>query len=272
MIVELQRDIKTGKFINSEDRFNYVKEDIETCGVYKITNLINYKIYVGSTCTSFKSRWQKHLQAINKNNHPNQYLQNSYNKHGFNNFKFEILQNVKKDKELIVRVEQFYLDTLKPEYNLLLIAGGGGNPTKSENECLEIINYYLNDKNISQGNLSEKYSLSRQTIRKILNGKYYSCRNLNKNLFSQCKRHAQYSIVKSLKDENMNIRALTKEQAIEIYNTYSTSTVKSKRKHFAKKYNTNESTIGDIASGRTYNDWTGAPEYLKKNLIRSKKS
>lgn len=42
-------------------------------------------------------------------------------KFGLNNFSLEIIEYC--DKTVLIEREQFYLDTLKPEYNLLKIAG-----------------------------------------------------------------------------------------------------------------------------------------------------
>lgn len=60
-------------------------------GVYLIKNLINNKVYVGSTKTSFKIRKNKHLRLLRKNIHYNEHLQNAWNYYGEDNFIFEIL-------------------------------------------------------------------------------------------------------------------------------------------------------------------------------------
>lgn len=59
-------------------------------GIYKITNLSNGKFYIGSA-KNIQKRWSGHLTAMRSAKHPNLHLQNSYNKYGESNFKFEIL-------------------------------------------------------------------------------------------------------------------------------------------------------------------------------------
>ena len=85
-------------------------------GIYKITNLINGKIYIGSTC-NFKDRKSKH-----KNKRNNSLISRAIFKYCWKNFLFEILEYC--DREVLIEREQFYLDLFKPfrennGYNIL---------------------------------------------------------------------------------------------------------------------------------------------------------
>lgn len=62
--------------------------------VYKITNKINNKCYIGSS-TRVNKRWQQHkLDAFNSNNEKYNYpLYNAFRKYGVENFTFEILKD-----------------------------------------------------------------------------------------------------------------------------------------------------------------------------------
>ena len=84
-------------------------------GIYKITNLVNNKIYIGSAGTKdgFKKRWGNHKNDLNKNKHHSRHLQSAWNKYGSGNFKFEILEMVEDITKILER-EQHYLDILKP--------------------------------------------------------------------------------------------------------------------------------------------------------------
>jgi group I intron endonuclease len=59
-------------------------------GIYKITNLVNNKIYIGQS-RHVKQRITGHFNKLKRNCHNNIYLQRSFNKYGIDNFKFEIL-------------------------------------------------------------------------------------------------------------------------------------------------------------------------------------
>ena len=81
------------------------------CGVYKITNIINGKFYIGSSKNIY-SRWYQHKKKLNDNIHGNAHLQNAWNKYGEKNFKFEIIEQC--INELQFEREQYYLNKLNP--------------------------------------------------------------------------------------------------------------------------------------------------------------
>lgn len=90
-------------------------------GVYKITNIVNNNIYIGSA-TNFNNRWRTHKLSLQNNKHHSLYLQNAWNKYGKESFVFEIIEQVK-DKTKLIEREQHYLDTIKTEYNICKVAG-----------------------------------------------------------------------------------------------------------------------------------------------------
>lgn len=92
-------------------------------GIYQIRNVIDDNIYLGRT-VNFKKRWNQHRHDLQKNCHSNRYLQNAWNKHGEENFVFEVLERFS-NKSFLIRLEQYYIDNLEPEYNMCPTAGGG---------------------------------------------------------------------------------------------------------------------------------------------------
>ena len=93
-------------------------------GIYKIYNIQNGKCYVGSTI-DFEMRKAQHFTKLRHNKHHSKHLQNAWNKYGEASFRFDIIEiieitdNIK--AELLFR-EQFWLDAINPEYNILKTA------------------------------------------------------------------------------------------------------------------------------------------------------
>ena len=81
------------------------------CGVYKITNVINDKFYIGSS-KDIQNRWYQHKKSLDDGVHGNEHLQNAWNKYGGENFKFEVIEEC--EPTIQFEREQFYLNTLNP--------------------------------------------------------------------------------------------------------------------------------------------------------------
>lgn len=97
----------------------------EVPGIYKITCIVNGRIYVGSTVNLLK-RKRDHFSYLRRNRHGNPKLQRAWNKHGEQAFIFEVLELVLFPEMLIDR-EQHWFDKLKPfgnkGFNVALEAG-----------------------------------------------------------------------------------------------------------------------------------------------------
>lgn len=78
-------------------------------GIYKITNTITNKIYIGSAI-NIENRWNQHRTYLSKGNHRLPKLQNSVNKHGISNFIFEVIEECSKD--LLIEREQYWINVL----------------------------------------------------------------------------------------------------------------------------------------------------------------
>ena len=95
-------------------------------GIYKITNLINSKLYIGKS-KDIENRYKKHLTQLKHNNHINKHFQNSFNKYGEDNFLYEIIEecelNLLNDKE---KYWINYYDCSNPLFGYNKTKGGDG--------------------------------------------------------------------------------------------------------------------------------------------------
>ena len=89
--------------------------------IYKITNLINNRVYIGST-TNFNNRRISHVDALCKNVHNNVYLQKDFNIFGIDSFSFDVIYTFEQPvtKYTLLTKEQEFLnkEDLSNVYNI----------------------------------------------------------------------------------------------------------------------------------------------------------
>lgn len=105
-------------------------------GIYKIVNINNGRIYIGSTYR-FKKRAYLHKNDLVKGRHKNTFLQNDFSKCGEDAFLFEVLEVVRgEENDRLIR-EQFFIDqhydNQKNCYNLEKKAGLTRKNNKNKN-------------------------------------------------------------------------------------------------------------------------------------------
>lgn len=104
-------------------------------GIYKILNWSTNKFYIGSA-VKIQHRLNNHKSDLNLCKHPNIILQRAWLKYGEADFSFHVLEYC--NKENLLEREQFYIDNLKPSYNILSIAGSSIGYAHTENTKLKI--------------------------------------------------------------------------------------------------------------------------------------
>lgn len=80
------------------------------CGIYKILNIINNKIYIGSSKELY-TRIKRHKYQLKNNIHGNFHLQNAWNKYGEKSFIFEIIKKCELDN--LINLEEYYINKYK---------------------------------------------------------------------------------------------------------------------------------------------------------------
>lgn len=78
-------------------------------GIYKITNTKNGKSYIGQA-VELLSRYWKHVSTLKLNKHRNPHLQAAVNIDGIENFTFEVLEVLPRNKSLLTKRKQYWIN------------------------------------------------------------------------------------------------------------------------------------------------------------------
>lgn len=140
-----------------------------TCGIYKIENNLNHKIYIGQS-KNIEARWRKHRSADD-----NYSIHKAFRKYGIENFSFDVIEETSPD-QLDEREVYWisYYHSYEEGYNETI--GGQGTSGLSVNlsfEQIEEITKLLLTNQYSNIELAERFSVSENTICGINTGYYW---------------------------------------------------------------------------------------------------
>jgi group I intron endonuclease len=95
-------------------------------GIYKWTNLINNKVYIGQSI-NILARKAEHIKLAKNENYTTN-IAKAIRKYGIENFNFEIIEECSY-KELNIKEEYYinYYDSLNKEKGYNMTSGGNGN-------------------------------------------------------------------------------------------------------------------------------------------------
>lgn len=116
-----------------------LKDNKKKSGIYCWTNIESNKKYVGSSVDLY-SRFTRYysIKYITRTSKSSLICRALF-KYGYSKFKLEILEYC--DPSVLIEREQYYIDTLNPEYNILKVAGslfGYKHTTESLQKMSEI--------------------------------------------------------------------------------------------------------------------------------------
>ena len=127
------------KFINFE-------KHKDLFGIYKITNTLNNKVYIGQTRQPFKKRFWHHSWKLKNNTHDNYKLQEDWNELKPDNFIFEVLEIVS-DVESLDSLEIKYISEYKLKTSVYNITDGGQGEGKNVKPMSEKAKRIIGEKN-----------------------------------------------------------------------------------------------------------------------------
>lgn len=137
----------------------------KVAGVYRIKNVVNGKIYIGSS-VDLMNRMYCHKSRLRRGIHKNPHLQSAWNKYGEENFEFTVLEIVE-NKDDVLDVEQLYLDTYHPDYNVFKYTEYTRRDDHLTDEHKEKISKSKQGTNVGEDNHFYGRKHSRETKKKL---------------------------------------------------------------------------------------------------------
>lgn len=179
--------------------------------IYKITNRVNNKVYIGQTHFTIEHRYKQHIKNFNIE-HRQQPLYKAFAKYGIENFSVEMVEEVECEKLNEREIYWIaYYDSFRNGYNATL--GGNGQLYQwTDSQYEEIKSLYLSG--FTTKKIAELFNVSAYTIIGIL-----------KSLNIKLRKHP------------MDMNNYEAQELIEQYHTGFTLTT------LAKRYNTDRETV-----------------------------
>ena len=162
--------------------------------IYKITNIINNKIYIGQTIKSVKHRWNQHKRNARysiENKVYDHHLARAILKYGTDSFIVETIEDIIADNRKLLadtlnEKETYYIEFYNSFYNgynsTLGGAGTRGTIESLSGQSKPIIQYDLDGNKIGEwpclAKAAREIGLAEDSIRKIANGYKKYCHKL----------------------------------------------------------------------------------------------
>ena len=189
------------------------------CGIYKVTNKINGKVYIGQSA-DIGRRWRQHMTAEDDT-----YFHKAIQKYGVENFKWEVIEQCKKkdlDEREIYWIE--YYDSFNKGYNCTKggdgVSGGEDHPMWKGGVSLDKDYYRQYSKQYYQANKEEAKEKMKE---------YYEANKEKKKEYYEANKEKRKEKMKEYNEVN---KEKIKQQQKEYYETN-----KEKRKEKKKEYN-----------------------------------
>lgn len=193
--------------------------DVKMIGVYKITNNINGKAYVGCS-VDINRRFNQHKNYEKSTNEPNKILYHAFKKYNIENFTFEVLEEC--NKEQLVEREIYYIEkfnTYKNGYNGSIGGDIGAfdrdgekhpNAKLTKNDVIDIRTRYQNLERKAEVYLLYQDRISRTGFNKIWQG--VTWKNVMSEVYTQ--ENKNYHAIHTANIGSVNGRSKLNEEDV----------------------------------------------------------
>lgn len=188
--------------------------------IYKITNNVNGKIYIGQTIQNVKERFYQHCATKCSDSVLNMAIHRAIKKYGKSNFTIEVIEEV--DKDSLNDREKFWIEYYN-SYN------NGYNSTRGEQDCSthckeldteSIIKEYNSGKSLRS--IGNTFKVDKQTIKDLLIRNNITLRTTRSYKLSQTDRISIIEDVKSGIDRKLIMEkwSISKSYLSQLINGY----------------------------------------------------
>lgn len=219
--------------------------------IYKATNKINNKVYIGQTIKSLQERIYAHVYRAKKSlNITHTHFINAIRKYGENNFIWEVIDSGENQEELNQKESYWikYYNTIENGYNIQeggqesssdkFVLACGGKPFLAYRVNGEFLGEFIN-----QRAFGKKYNIANTNISNLIQNKYNSCNGIiciAKENFSNELLKEKINKAKQTFREFIAIDLKTKEQ----FGPFQTM------KDCKKQLNLKNNHIGEVLKGK----------------------
>lgn len=159
--------------------------------IYKITNQIDNKSYIGETIRDLKTRWREHIhESFTPGHGYNYHLHCAIRKYGTDNFKIEEIDSCIDEQRF--QIESFYIqkyDTANPDKGYNTVIEGSGHTLISTDAILEAWSEGLT---ISE--TARILGIHKATVSKRLHANGITQEEINKRFINSIKQRCSYPV------------------------------------------------------------------------------
>jgi len=215
--------------------------------VYKISNTINERVYIGSAI-NFDKRKAEHIKSLRKGNHCNVKIQRFVNKYGIDCLFFEVIEICEKDT--MINREQYYIDLykcVKCGFNILPTAGSWLNRKHRESSKKKQSNAKKGIQ--STGMLGKKHKdATKEKIRIKALGRKQSEETIKKRVLKNTGKRRPESAIGTVRKK---LEILSRDQVLQIRVMLSN---KIKQSEIAKIFGVCQGVISRVHTKKAYWD------------------
>lgn len=203
--------------------------------IYKITNLVNNKVYIGQTIQNPLDRWYRHCQKrCLSNAERNMAIKRAIFKYGKDNFKFEVIETIDNyNRDLLNEREIYWIaqyNSYHDGYNCTIGGTLASKPFKiAKVEHKDIIDLY--NIGLSLRDIAKEYNVDKETIKRVLSINNIELRKTKTYKFCQQDREDILNFYVSIIDTyGINLSRVITINRFKLSKSYLSQLVKGKRR------------------------------------------